>query len=174
VRLDTPNGEAELPPRVIGAALNALAQRPHALAELAALPEMERTTPGELLAVLAGGHVAAPVWRAAPTPEMQARAQRYNRVLLHCFGADAVAAGCDLAVAAPMLGGGLSCKPVEVGTLLALSDAKAAGQPVPDAATIARGMLVADSAPDALAWTERVVAAALTERLPSWRSLGLL
>jgi hypothetical protein len=141
---------------------------------LAALPEMARTTPGELLAVLAGSHVAAPVWRLAPPPEAQDRAARYNRVLLQHYGADAVAAGGDLAMAAPMLGAGLPCRPVEIATLLALRDAGAEGRPPPAAPEIARGVLATGASPEAVAWTERTVATALTERGPAWRALGLL
>lgn len=174
VRLDTPNGAAELPAPVINAALEALARRPHGIGELLALPALARTTAGELLTMLVGSHIAAPVWRDAPTPAMRDRAQRYNRVLLQQLGADAIAAGGELAAAVPMLGAGLAMKPVELATLLALHEAATEGRAEPDAAAIARGMLVAETNAETLAWTEAAVTVALTERLPAWRGLGLL
>lgn len=173
VRLDAPGGEAELPPPVIGAALAALAEAPRSIGELLALPEMARTTAGELLAVLVGSRIAAPVWRAAPTPEMQARAARFNRVLLQAIGNDVLASGGDIALAAPMLGAGMPVKPVAAATMLALLDAAAAGQPTPDAHTIACGMLAGPSEVE-IDITERAVVAALAEGVPAWRSLGLL
>jgi SAM-dependent methyltransferase len=174
ILLETPAGEAELPPAVIGAALAALEAGPRSLAELAALPEMARTTQGELLAVLAGSHVAAPVWRPDPPATAQARARRFNQVLLQALGAEATTLGGDLAMAAPMLGAGLPSKPVEIATLLALQEAAAAGAPAPAPAAIARGMLVADPQPEALAWAERAVAQSLAQRLAAWRGVGLL
>lgn len=173
VRLDAPGGEAELPPPVIGAALAALAEAPRSIGFLESLPEMARTTAGELLAVLVGSRIAAPVWRAEPTPAMQARAGRFNRVLLQTIGNDVVAAGGDIALAAPMLGAAVPMKPVAAATLLALQEAAAAGQPVPDAAAIARGMLAQPSQAE-IEITERAVAIALAEGVPAWRILGLL
>lgn len=174
VRLDTPNGTAELPPAVIGAALAALAERPCSIAELMALPEMARTTPGELLAVLAGSSVAAPVWRPAPTAEAQARAQRFNRVLLAELGSDVLTLGGEMAVAAPLLGAGLPVRPVELAALLSVHDAAEAGTPAPDVASIVRGMMPSDLAEESFAMAEGVVAEALAERRPAWRALGLV
>ena len=174
VALDAPTGRAELPPAVIGAALAALRRGPQRIADLLALPEMARTTPGELLAVLAGSHVAAPVWRPAPDAAAMARARRFNQVLLRHLGADATQMGGRLAIAAPMLGAGLMTTPVEIATLLALQAAAEAGRPTPDAAAIAAAMLVPDSAAEAVAWTERTVRRALAERVPAWQVLGML
>ena len=172
--LETPGGEAELPPAVIGAALAALERGPHTIAALSALPEMARTTPGELLAVLAGSHVAAPVWRATAPAAAQERARRFNHALLQALGAEAATMGGDLAIAAPLLGGGLPCKPVEIATLLALQSAAAAGQPPPPAEAIARSMLVDEPEPGALAWTEGAVTRTLAQRLAAWHGVGLL
>jgi hypothetical protein len=174
VVLDTPTGQASLPAPAIGAALGALAAGPRTVDALLALPELAPIRPDELLVVLAGSEVAAPAWRAAPPPAMQARAQRFNRVLLQRLAADVVATGGELAAAAPMLGAGLSCGPVELATLLALHEAAAAGRPPPDAPAIARAVLAEGSAPDAVAWTEQTVRKAMAERLPAWRPLGLV
>ncbi len=174
VALDTPAGQAELPPAVIGAALGALQRRPHSMAELMALPEMARTTPGELLAILAGSHVAAPVWRDAPDAAATTRARRFNEVLLRHLGADAAVMGGDLAIAAPMLGAGVPTAPVEIATLIALQAAADAGRPPPAVPEIAAGMLVQGSSAEAVAWTERAVNRTLTRRLAAWRTVGLL
>jgi SAM-dependent methyltransferase len=174
VALDIPAGQAELPPAVIGAALAALRQRPHSMAELMALPEMARTTPGELLAILVGSHVAAPVWRPAPDAAAVARARRFNEVLLHHLGADAAAMGGDLAIAVPMLGAGVPTPPVEIATLLKLQAAADAGQPPAGIPDLAAGILVADATEAAVAWTEAAVARALVRREACWRVTGLL
>ncbi|MBX9702170.1 MAG: hypothetical protein K2X74_22230, partial [Acetobacteraceae bacterium] len=63
--------------------------------------------------------------------------------------------------------------PVELATMLALQDAAEAGQPMPDAAAIARGMLVKGSSDETIAWTEEMVTRSLTERLPALRRLGV-
>lgn len=174
VALETPGGQAELPQAVIGAAVGALQRRPHSMAELMALPEMARTTPGELLAILVGSHVAAPVWRAEPDAVAIARANGANEVLLRWLGADTVAMGGSLAIAAPMLGAGVPTSPVEIATLIALQAAAAGGRPPPDVAAIASGMLVPGASAEAVASTEQAVTSALTRRLTAWRVLGML
>jgi SAM-dependent methyltransferase len=172
--LALPGGVAELPAPVIGAALEALAASPCTLGALLALPAMQRTGAEELLAVLVGSRVAAPAWRAATTPAMQARARRFNRVVLRRFGALAQESGSSVALAVPLLGAGLPCKPLEAGALIALEDAAASGLPAPDVAAIARGMVAEGTPPDALAATEAIIRAGLAERVTPWRVLGML
>lgn len=169
-----PGRAAELPPAVTRIALEALAAGPRSIAELCALPGMEDVTPGELLMVFAGSGIVAPVWRRDPDPALRSRAQRFNRVILRRLGADALAAGSQLPAAAPMLGAGLPLNPVELATLLALHDAAAAGQPVPDPAAIAPRILAASPSAEELAWTTEQVATAIAERAPAWRALGLI
>lgn len=169
-----PGRVAELPAAVTRIALDALAAAPCSIAALCALPGMQDVTPGELLMVLVGSGVAAPVWRRDSDPALRARAHRFNRVILRRLGADVLAAGGQLPAAAPMLGAGLPLSPVELATLLALHDAASAGLPAPDPAAIAPDILAADPSAAALATTTQQVAAALAERAPAWRTLGLV
>lgn len=171
VRVETPLGEAALPPAVADPVLAALAEGPRGVGELLALPGVSGATPGELVAVLVGGGLAAPLWRDPPGDV--AAAWRFNRAAARRHGAEALTGGASLGLAVPALGGALACGTTELMAAALLRAAAEAGQEPPDAPALARRMLRADTPPEAVAANEATIARLLREKGPAWRMLGL-
>lgn len=102
------SGDAELQP-VYGAIADALARRPHLVAELLDLPEIRdksSITAGVIVGVLVGSDQAFPVLEAADAAD-PAPAIRLNKRLI--AGAEEASPNSALGFAVPALGSGISC-----------------------------------------------------------------
>ncbi|MBX9594956.1 MAG: class I SAM-dependent methyltransferase, partial [Roseomonas sp.] len=136
VKLVAQAGEAALPPHIIGPMREALLQGPQTIAALRALPGCGGATPQETLAMLVGSHVAMPMWQhpGAVTAESVAAARRMNAASLRRLAPHGVSPlageGARLALATPVLGGGLFADPLEV----AVATLMAQHPPGPDGA----------------------------------------
>jgi SAM-dependent methyltransferase len=168
-RVETPLGEATLPEAVLRPVLEALGQGPRSLAELLSLPGCERTTPGELLAVLVAGGSAKPVWRdpaaVDPTPS-----RRFNLAAARRYQGEQRAAGARLAAAVPALASGFPCTATELGVIALLQIGAAPAEP----AALARAMLAPGAPAPAVAEAEDVIGRMLRERMAAWRILGMV
>ncbi len=181
--LDVPAGKAELPERHYRPIFDALAERPHTLAELAALPPLRALAGApsmvEIAGILVGSGQALPLPRgldreAAPGARALNRAAVAPVVNRHAATAF---------VAAPGSGSGMTLTTLEALIYAALADGVAGerdaltahldGRLPPDALTGDDGAPM--GSPEAL--RRRVaegVAWCLAHRLPLWRRLGIL
>jgi SAM-dependent methyltransferase len=163
--LPTERGKAELPERISGPVLAALAEGPQTIGELRSRPPGARLTPEELLVMLEGTFTAMPIWRPTPDAHALRRARHFNVVMAEMHAPGGL--GHDrLALASPLIGAGLPCSPLE----LALATQ-------PDIAEVDAAVLTARLQPgmDAAAQDEAVAVAkeAIRERLPFWNRFGI-
>jgi SAM-dependent methyltransferase len=173
-------GDAKLPPSLIDPVRSALAERPHAIAELRSLPGCGHVTPSELMALLIGSRCAVPLWRQPGSGEGWADAvaacQRLNAVAADRLAPYGAGTG-QFGLASPALGGGLPATPMElaIARLLAESEFDAPPAGHADPATLVRRLLPAGPAPapDILGHVEALVATIVREAWPVWRALGI-
>ena len=182
-KLAAQGGTAELPPHILDPMRAALAQRPHSVAELRALPGCGTTTPTETLVMLVGSGCAVPLWQLPGTglgwDEAVATARRFNAVSAARYAPHAMGGGARLALATPALGGGLLAEKFELG-IAALIGAhpevlEIRGEDVGvDLPALLRLLLPPETPPkDVL---DNLIAEAvklIENRLPVWRALGI-
>ena len=124
-----PLGEAQLTEGVYRPILDALAERPHRIAELMDLPAVRTqstATAAEIAGMLIGTDQALPVLEPAPSAQQQAACQAFNLTL----GRQFLYAKCNTnaGLASPLLGTGCYVDVIDVLSVLALSE----GQDTPD------------------------------------------
>ncbi len=161
-RMTTPQGDVSLAEGAWAALAAALSEGPQPLAVLA---QAAATDPADLLVLLDGAGLVLPVapWGGSD-PEA---ARRFNRAAAARHGQAGPARG-QLALAAPLCGGGLACSPLD----LALVGAVAEMGPHDPAALAAR--LRPDLPPHGQARAAATVASMLADRFRVWRRLGIL
>lgn len=181
VKLVAQAGEAALPPHIIGPMREALLQGPQSIAALRALPGCGGATPQETLTMLVGSHVAMPMWQhpGAVAADSVAAARRMNAASMRRLAPHGVSPlageGARLALATPVLGGGLLADPLEI----AVATLMAQEPPGPDGGVdvpALMGRLVPPGPPppaEALAGVQESVLAVLRQRWPLWRALGI-
>ena len=165
-----PTGEAQLEPVFYQPVIDALAKGPSSIGALLDLPALHgRGRAAELLGMLVGTDQALPAGpvRALDTTA-QARADRFN-ALAALELVDADNSQMNAALAAPALGTGLPCQVLEL--------------------YVATRLQAPGAQPDIPAWTQELarrqpeneqaalgdaLARLATERVPHWRSLGVL
>lgn len=178
IKVDVPTGEAALPETLAATLLAALAEGPQRVGDLLARPGLEQTTVGELVLMLVGSGVAAPLWRDPPPPgPARERARRFNRVALARYGPEGAAGRENLALAVPALGAALPSDPAELALALELGGLEpgvALDVPALDVPALARRLLVSEPTPEAIAWAESAVTRVLANRLDAWRTLGVV
>ncbi|WP_298952898.1 class I SAM-dependent methyltransferase [uncultured Methylobacterium sp.] len=181
--LDVPAGKATLPEHHYRPILDALAERPHTLADLAGLPALRDLAGApsmvEIAGILVGTGQALPLpWGLDVAPAPAARA--YNRAavepVVHRHAATA-------SLAAPGSGSGVTLTTLEALVYAALADGVPAengallahldGTLPPDALT-GDGARPVDGPEDLRRRVAEGVAWCLTHRLPLWRRLGIL
>jgi SAM-dependent methyltransferase len=178
-RLVAQAGEAALPPHIMEPMQAALAERPHSVAELRALPGCGGATPAETLAMLVGAQCAAPLWRQPGGPGWDAAiatAQRFNQVAARRLAPHGVGPGSGLATATPALGGGLLSDALELAVPATLNRLR----PDPDGGIEFGAILHAllppgpPPPPEAMKGLQEAVMAMLQDRLPVWQALGVV
>lgn len=170
LEIKTAQGEATLPDEQIAALVGALAEGPKRIGDLARLPECEKLSPLDLAVMLVESGVANPVWRDAPDDAATKRRMvECNKALLRHFGAEAMAIQAPLGAAVPMLGTGLPMSSSDLAVVTALQD----GLP-PDAARIARHLVLPSEGPEELERAEAGIARVLSRHLTAWRAVGLV
>ncbi|WP_439551353.1 class I SAM-dependent methyltransferase [Falsiroseomonas sp.] len=181
VKLVAQAGEAALPPHIIGPMREALLQGPQTIAALRALPGCGGATPQETLAMLVGSHVAMPMWQhpGAVTADSVAAARRMNAASMRRLAPHGVSPlageGSRLALATPVLGGGLFADPLEV----AVATLMAQHPPGPDGAVDVPALMDRlvppgpTPPPEALAGVQEAVLGVLRQRWPLWRAMGI-
>lgn len=181
VKLIAQAGEAVLPPQIIDPMREALSRGPQTIGALRALPGCGGATPQETLAMLAGSHLAMPLWQhpGTVTAGAMAAARRMNAASMRRLAPHGVSPlageGTRLALATPVVGGGLFADPLEV----AVSTLMADQPPGPEGAVDLRGLmgrLLPPGPPpptEALAGLQEAIVTMLRERWPVWRAMGI-
>ncbi len=169
-RMRTQAGEAVLPPQIIEPMLAALSAGPQTIGALLSLPGCGGVTPPEALALLAGSGSALPLWSANGAGN--APAQRFNAVAARRLAPHGVGSG-RMALATPALAGGLSVDSME----LAVADlaARAPGDGLA-VEPLLRGLLPPGAEPpeEIVAHLREQIGFLVQNRLPVWRSLGIV
>src|SRR5215217_6613255 len=179
VVLRTQAGEARLPSHVMDQVLPALAENPHPVKSLRALPGCVSVTRSELLVMLVGSGLAVPLWRHSRSgPDWDgalAAARRLNAVAAEEMAPHGVGQG-QMGLATPMLGGALRASALELAVARHAADRIARGMVPLEAGSIAAALLPGARAPEpaVLAELEEAVARVLRERLPIWRSFHVV
>jgi SAM-dependent methyltransferase len=174
--LRTQSGEARLPADLAGSLREALRRGPATIRELRALPGCGRATPSELVALLIGSGCAMPQWgRSAggdrPSLEALTPSRRLNAVAARRLAHDGFGVG-QLALATPVLSGGLPASMLELAVVDKLNDGADE-----NSGHLAQSLIrtqvpeVPLSVQDDL---QSEIQALLEERLPIWRSLGIV
>ncbi|MDO9502461.1 class I SAM-dependent methyltransferase [Falsiroseomonas sp.] len=170
-KLRTQAGEAELPPQIIEPILTALEAGPQNIGALLSLPGCGSVTPPEALAMLVGSGSALPLW-SAPGGAAEATARRFNAVAARRLAPHGTGSG-RMALACPALAGGLAVDGME----LAIADL-AARAPADGVAVepLLRGLLPPGAEPpeEMLAHLREQIGSLVRNRLPVWRSLGIV
>jgi SAM-dependent methyltransferase len=181
VKLVAQAGEAVLPPAIIGPMRDALAQGPQTIGALRALPGCGGATPQETLAMLVGSHVAMPVWQhpgAVPAAGLAA-ARRLNAASMRRLAPHGVSPlagdGSRLALATPVLGGGLFADPLEVAVACLMAQDPPGPDGGIDLAALIRRLVPPGPPPPAevVAGLQETIVTLLRERWPVWRALGI-
>ncbi len=181
VKLVTQAGEAVLPPHIIGPMREALSRGPQSIGALRALPGCGGATPQETLAMLIGSSVAMPMWQAPAdvTAAGIGAARRLNAVTMRRLAPHGISPiageGARLALATPVLGGGLFADALEVAvsTLVAQHPPGADGR-IDLPALIGRLMPAGPPPPaEAVEGLQSAVIDLLRDRWPVWRALGI-
>lgn len=179
VKLRTQAGEAQLPRSLIDTVRQALLAAPRTVGELRALPGVGNATPSELLAMLVGSGLAMPLWRpdgvgASMEPAMAA-ARKLNAVAASRLAPHGVGGG-TLALATPLVAGGLACGPLELAVAALLPTLATSGRSEVSLDEVIKHLVppgppIAD---DIIAGVREQVQALLAHRLPVWRTLGIV
>jgi SAM-dependent methyltransferase len=181
VKLVAQAGEAVLPPHIIGPMREALARGPQTIGALRALPGCGGTTPQEALAMLVGSHVAMPMWQhpAEVDPAALATARRLNAASMRRLAPHGVSAiagdGARLALATPVLGGGVFADPLEIAVATLMAQHPPGEDGAIDVPALIGRLLPPGATPpqEALDGLRDSVVALLRERWPVWRALGI-
>ncbi len=178
--LKTQAGVAQLPKALIEAVRGALLDGPKTIAALRALPGCGKTTPSELVAMLVASGMAVPVWQtASSTPQHDqavATARRFNGLVADRHAPHGVGAG-RLSLTTPHLGGGLAVSALELAVAKRVAQAAAEVPAVEITAAWVASRLTPEGAtppPEILEELVARVAEVLHDKLPVWRSLGLV
>ncbi len=176
-------GEAQLPPALVHAVRGALAEGPHTVGALRALPGCGNATPSELLALLVGSGCAFPLWRipgaGADWQQAVGRARRFNEVAARRLAPHGIGSG-QLSLAAPALGGGMSVTAMELALARLLGEPPQPGLDASDphdpVTLLVNQLLPPGLQPEPPVWAElrRVVGSILQERLPAWKALEMI
>ena len=175
-KLGTQAGEATLPPHLLGPMQRALAERPHRIAELQALPGCGAVSAAEALAMLVGSGIAQPLWQApeeeATMAAALATARRFNAVTAARLAPHGIGHG-RLGLASPRLGGAMAVDPLEVAVAALVATVPADGHDLP--ALLARLLPPGVTPPsEVMADVTEKVSAILVDRLPAWQALGIV
>jgi SAM-dependent methyltransferase len=177
-------GEAQLPRALVDTARAALATGPQTVAALRALPGCGQATPAELMALLMGSGCAVPLWRepgsGADWAQAQAASRRFNAMAADRLAPFGVGSG-QLGLSAPALGGALTASPLELAVVQRLIQAAEEGAPLAGAGSdgvhgVVRRLLPPGPPPEQAVLDDvgHLVAELLKERLPVWRSFGIV
>jgi SAM-dependent methyltransferase len=175
VQLHTQAGVAELPAPIIDAVRDRLRAGPARVEQLLALPACASVTPAELLAMLVASNVALPLWRPADEAAFAAAlaaSRRLNAVTSERLAPHGLGRGAKV-LAAPLLGGGLTCDNLS----LALAQLIAGGPADPGTPAELADRIAPSGAslpPEIRAGLEADIATILRDRLPAWRAFGIV
>jgi SAM-dependent methyltransferase len=180
--LITQAGKAALPPGLIRPIRAALAERPHAIGELLALPGCGSATPTELLCLLLGSGAALPLWRTpgsgAGWAEASDAARRLNAAAARRLAPHGKGLG-HFALASPALGGGVAAEAMELAVMQLLAgapDHAAQRALAADLPEVIRRLVPPGPLPPAPVREEltQVIGVMVAERLPVHQALGIL
>jgi SAM-dependent methyltransferase len=178
-KLATQAGEATLPPHLLLPMQRALAERPHRIAELQALPGCGSVSAAEALAMLVGSGIAQLLWHApgdtAALAAAQATARRFNAVTAARLAPHGIGHG-RMALASPLLGGGMAVDPLEVAVAALVATPPTGEGDAADLPGLLRRLLPpgAEPPPELMADVTEKVSAILVDRLPAWQALGIV
>jgi len=177
-------GLAELPRPLIDAVRAELTKGAQPIAALRALPGCGSVTPAELIAFLLGSGSAVPLWRPPGSgvdwAQAVAAARRFNATAAERLAAFGTGAG-QLGLATPTLAGGLTASALELAIAKRVAEAasgaaKGGSEIGLDAAGIVSRLMPPGLLPgvEIVEELERKVAQVLRERLPVWRTQGIV
>lgn len=167
-RLDVPLGIAEIDDALYAPIAAALRTGPQSLGRLRTLTPGRAPNAAELLAILSAGLVL-PVLREAGAT---ARCMAFNQALFEATRANGATQG-QLALASPMIGGGLPCAWLEL-AVATQPEALAEAPPDRGAADAIVARLLGPLGAEESAAASGIVARLLAERPAIWRGLGIL
>lgn len=179
VKIRTQAGEAELPKALSDTVRQALHAAPRTVKELRGLPGVGNATPTDLLAMLVGSGLAAPVWRPAGIgPDVQAAAKvarQLNAVAAARLAPYGVGGG-TMALATPALAGGVACSPLELGVATVVASLVGESSTTVATQAVVERLMPPGATPpeDVVSGLATSVQGLLEHRMPVWRSLGIV